>query len=437
MNLAWMRMARWALDVILAVWFFLPLKARKNPPVSHRIAALICLLATFPIYVFAGVFPFYPVRFFLRFLAYFLFLRLEKGLSWQRCGYYALILWLSFNICFNILISTDLQDWFFLPQLAQLPGVVLVNLLYVVLITLIREAIPFRYIPEPGGFRIGFALLLSAAQLFIKEVSDMAAEGQIKGPPSFSLYLLLIQLLLGVSLVLFERYQSSSDRANQEQIATIASEYRYQSAMVQHQAAEDIRRLHHDMKNHLLAILQLSGDNERLDSYVKSLMDEIGSYELRAETGNALLNGLVSEKMRLAEREGIDLSVQVDFAPCNEMIKDIDICIIFGNLLDNAIEASCRLSDTARRSILVKSHIAAENMIITFSNFYEGVLQFSDSLPKTTKADKKGHGIGLSSVRRSVEKYGGVLSLDTVNDQRLVLTILLPLPAQKGTPKVS
>lgn len=427
MSLFWTRTIHWLLDVALAVWFFLPLKPQQTRTPARQAGALVCLLAPFPIYVFVEAIPFYSIRFFVRSMAYFLYLRLEKGFSYRRCIYYALITWLSFNICYNIFLTPGLRNWFLMDHISHLPGIILVDILYAVLITLIRSIIPFDRIPEPKSFRICFALLLSAAELFIKEVSDMVSLGKIQWPDSLSLYLLLIQLLLGFSLVLFERYQSGRDQAARDRLSIVASEYRYQSTLAQQQAAEDVRRLHHDMKNHLLAIRQLTGDNDRLNSYVKSLMDELGDYEFQTETGNSLLNGLLSEKVRTAEREGIDISVQVDFRPYHDQMEDMDLCVIFGNLLDNAIEASRKLSDPSRRSVLVKSHVAAGNLVLTFSNFYEGPLHIIEGLPQTTKADRISHGIGLSSVRRSVEKYGGVLSLRTTPEQRLFLTIVFPL----------
>lgn len=145
-----------------------------------------------------------------------------------------------------------------------------------------------------------------------------------------------------------------------------------------------------------------------------------------AQTGNELLDGLLSSKIRACAKAEIDFIAELDFRPCAYM-EDIDICVIFGNILDNAIEAAEQVLDSQERSILLKGRQEANQYIVTCSNYYAGELHLSDGLPKTTKSDRSSHGIGLSSVQRSVKKYGGVLSLQTTDEHRLILTILLPI----------
>ena len=428
MNHTGIRIIHWILDSLLAVWIFLPIQTKvpQAKPIC-RIKALICLLLTFPIYVFVGQAPFssYILRLFCRILAYLLYLLLGKGLSWRQSLYFALLTWLCFNVCYNVLLSPPLQSWFLIAHISEVPGAVLVHLLYIVVLTLLREVISFEHIREPGGLRICFASLLVMLQIFIKLLSDRLFARTTEFV-EVQLYILLIQVLLGASLALFERYQYNSEQAMKERVTAIASEYRYQATLSQKIATDDVSRLHHDMKNHLLAIRQLSKDNNRLSDYINTLMDELSGYECRVETGNTLLDGLIERKLRIADQNGIDLVVQLDFRPCNSIIEDIDVCVIFGNLLDNAIEASKKLTDPEQRSILLKSHLSAEKLVITISNFYDGVLQISNGLPQTTKADQMHHGIGLTSVRQSVEKYGGILIFRTAPEQRLIVAVLLP-----------
>ena len=114
---------------------------------------------------------------------------------------------------------------------------------------------------------------------------------------------------------------------------------------------------------------------------------------------------------------------------------DLEICVGFRPGIAAAkhngfgvVLVSHRKRGTApeQRSILLKGHLSAEKLVITISNFYNGAIQISDRFPQTTKADQMHHGIGLTSVRRSVEKYGGVLTFRTAPEQRLIVTILLP-----------
>lgn len=165
----------------------------------------------------------------------------------------------------------------------------------------------------------------------------------------------------------------------------------------------------------------------------RGLQDEIGIYaavpladfEQCVRTGNDLLDGIFSAKMRQAARQGVDLLVDLDFSYC-DYLDDRDLCNIFGNLLDNAIEAACKMKDEQYRSVMIKGRPAANQLAIHFSNYYRDTLDLSENLLPTIKTDAAHHGIGLSSVKKSLAKYDGVLAFRTTPEKRLIVTVLLP-----------
>ena len=180
------------------------------------------------------------------------------------------------------------------------------------------------------------------------------------------------------------------------------------------------------MKNHLLAIEKLAGEgSERMGEYIGSLAEQLDPYESLVETGNELLNGILAEKQALAKTKKIDLEIQAD---CKELgfVKDTDLCTIFGNALDNAIEACEKVEKAEDRSIRVKTELLAGQMVIAFTNTYQGEVTLSNGMPLTSKKDKKNHGIGLRSIRRTLEKYNGTLRLKPDAD-RFTLTVVIPL----------
>jgi sensor histidine kinase regulating citrate/malate metabolism len=243
-----------------------------------------------------------------------------------------------------------------------------------------------------------------------------------------TIYPILLQSLLIIALVLLERHLSAQSKQEQQRLNEVATRYRYESAQARVAAETDLRQLHHDMKHHLLGLQQLAGDNEKLERYIDQLLQRTKEYETLVDTGNPLLDGLLSEKIRQADRENIDLTVMVDIRQ-GEFLTDMDLCAIFGNALDNAIEASRKVADPEKRSILVKCSTVAKNLVLTVINYYEGTLNRSGDLFLSDKA-APGHGLGLASIRHTVEKYGGVLRAETDGYHNFIITILIPISSE-------
>ena len=100
---------------------------------------------------------------------------------------------------------------------------------------------------------------------------------------------------------------------------------------------------------------------------------------------------------------------------------------LFGNILDNAIEAVSQIADPERRVISLSVRMRAGCLIIEEENFFEGEIRFDDGLPITSKEDKNYHGFGMQSIRMLTERYEGDIQLES--DQGIFkLSIMLPVP---------
>ena len=121
----------------------------------------------------------------------------------------------------------------------------------------------------------------------------------------------------------------------------------------------------------------------------------------------------------------ISMTSVVDGSPFGFM-DVMDICSIFGNALDNAIECEKKISDPEKRLIHVSAFTQKNFLIIRFENYYEGSLTFREQLPVTTKKEPEFHGYGLKSLRYTVRKYGGEVDVST-QDNWFHLKILIPL----------
>ena len=148
-------------------------------------------------------------------------------------------------------------------------------------------------------------------------------------------------------------------------------------------------------------------------------------YDCGLKTECAALDLVLSNKSLVCSGKQIALTCVADGKQLRFM-EDADIYALFGNILDNAIEAVERLDDPDMRLIPLTIHTQQNFLIIREENYYDGVLVMDQGLPLTTKADKRFHGFGMQSVRTLTEKYGGDLQLRT-GDGIYRLSILFPV----------
>lgn len=162
----------------------------------------------------------------------------------------------------------------------------------------------------------------------------------------------------------------------------------------------------HDIKYKLDALMA-QGDMGA--DAVKALRDSISFYDLKKDTGNQLLNVLITEKGFYCEQNEINFSCMIDGEKL-EFMEAGDLYCLFGNLIDNALEAVKEIEDKARRIVNLSVKAKGGFILVQEENYFNGVREFEDGLPITTKKDKNSHGFGMRSLRMIVKKYGGELT---------------------------
>jgi sensor histidine kinase regulating citrate/malate metabolism len=186
----------------------------------------------------------------------------------------------------------------------------------------------------------------------------------------------------------------------------------------------------HDMK-HQIGLLGRAQGIER--EAVREMEETISVYDSLVKTGNEALDIILSEKTLACHGKGIRLTCVADGGKLN-FIRDTDLYSLFGNLIDNAVEATVKLPSEEKRviSLVVKS---VKGMVtVNVRNYFTGGLRFENGIPKSTKGDDRYHGFGMKSIQRIVEKYGGNLSVQTDADVFFV-NILFPAVAAEKTTK--
>lgn len=426
-------------NTAILIWSFWIIEAEeKVSPKEVLLSYLLFILLRLPLYIFTDYF--YPEwwKSMVRFLPCVVFLRIRKHLDWKRCFYFAMIAWIGFTMCANIWRTPWLNEQAlrFFPftdsaSLNTLLSTALKRGLDFVVVTCLMRLIPLNKIKQITMERFCVIAFVVFCQLYI--IQSLGALNHMNagaGMPELTVYLVFMQVFVVGALVSFERYLTGHAELEQSRMAQMDSHYRYEALRERQEGEGDIRRLHHDMKNHLLAIRCLSGNKQSLENYIDRLLEkEMSALENLPQTGNELLDGLLGEKMLLAEKLHITFTVQVDFRSCITM-AGTDLCAIFGNITDNAIEAVRNIREPERRRILLRSEQAAGQLVISCSNPYDGELQKIGDRYISTK-QSAGRGIGLSSVRYAVEKNGGLMTVDTEQPGIFRIILLLPLECEE------
>lgn len=186
-----------------------------------------------------------------------------------------------------------------------------------------------------------------------------------------------------------------------------------------------INRKYHDLK-HQIAVLRAEQDPGRRTAFLDGMEQEIMAYEAQNKTDNSVLDTVLTSKSLYCARHQIELVCVVDGALLNFM-DVMDICTIFGNALDNAIEYELTVPDKEKR--VIRMNVLAQKgfLVIRVENYFDGVLHLNGGIPPTTKQDQDYHGFGLKSIRYAAEKYGGSMKLST-QENWFRLNLLIPLP---------
>lgn len=169
-----------------------------------------------------------------------------------------------------------------------------------------------------------------------------------------------------------------------------------------------LNKFKHDLKNHMLCmqIMLKNHQFEELDNYFLQLSNETSKVITQFNTGNTVVDTVLSAKIELANFHKIPVDIEIP-NPIEFKINDFELCAVLSNLLDNAIEASSKIKEP---KIKIKISSLCNCMVIIISNRANDNILINNSRLMTTKKDKVNHGIGLSIVDDIVKKYRGTIS---------------------------
>lgn len=186
---------------------------------------------------------------------------------------------------------------------------------------------------------------------------------------------------------------------------------------------ELLRREFHDMKHFLIA-MRSEPDAKRREYYLEEFEQALQMHEALSDTGNRVLDVILTTKSAYCIQRKISFNCMAD-GSLVDFIAVKDICSIFGNAIDNAIECVKEYSDSEKRIINLYMYKKNQLLMIQIENYCENTILFQSSLPKTTKSNARYHGYGLKSIKASAEKYNGSMTIQR-KENWFTLQILIP-----------
>lgn len=190
--------------------------------------------------------------------------------------------------------------------------------------------------------------------------------------------------------------------------------YSKESMEIIKRSNEELREFKHDLKNYLLPLqeaMETMPQSEMAKVWEK-INQKIEGVQTLIQTGNSYVDSMINTKITLARSEKVD--VKCTILSKMEGIDDLEFCSVFGNLMDNAIEAERKVTEKKEIIIFVEGKMGYLRLEIQ-NKIEKSVLNENSSL-NTTKKDTSSHGIGHKSVKRTMQKVGGALKYYETGD---------------------
>lgn len=231
--------------------------------------------------------------------------------------------------------------------------------------------------------------------------------------------------LLFINILIFYLYQSLlkfySSRMNEQVFKQMLEVYSYQLDIAR-ESEERIRALRHDIKHHIIELSTLArkSNNDEMTAYLNEMQEFMLNPKEYASSGNREIDGVLNYLLQKANTVLNQVDVQLHI-PENLSLNHFDLCVILGNLVDNAVREA---SKSEEKKLSIKLQVRQEVLFIFIENSYAGELIEKEDTLRTTQKDPGIHGIGLENVKKVVAANGGEIKIEYTKNRFYVHVLL-------------
>ena len=399
--------------------FLLPLRRKTHFKVRLILSGAVCVLILSGVYYlienltdwsYWGQVPLLFITYFSAVLIFYSCVK-GKGFGLWYCGVWGtmtflLVLETSYVLCSPLL--GDLGNW-------------LLKILFSVAVNVAIGLTLARWMPGKGQYQIGPRQMVSAWVFCIMSENLFI---YAKVDPGAALFNIVLQFycitLLYLQSALFKK---SSMRKELETIQLLWHQQKGQYQLSK-ETIELINHKCHDLKHQVQAIRAVKDEKER-ETYLEKIEKSVQIYSAIVRTGNEILDTILTEKSLICENSGIHINCVAD-GSLLAFMNPVDLYTLFGNALDNAIEAVRKLESKEKRVIDIMLYERQSFLMLQIVNPMCGEVKFEDGLPLTTKAKNGYHGYGMKSMLHTIQKYEGHLTTEVKNGC-FYFNVMLPL----------
>lgn len=356
-----------------------------------------------------------------------IFLHTGRSLSWRASAYYAIWAFLTWQLLYQLcMLSWNIgyEHW----KIRVGRFWVMEVLIFVAGLSISAITIG-RTMPEHGQKKIGIRQIsLAGVTLIIFQLLVMTP-GKIQTRLANRQWMAIysIQVLLGVLLYLQNELFKKSEMRQELELMDLLWKKNKEQYQISKENIAVINQKVHDLKHQIRALKDAS--KEELDQYLDEVENSVQIYESIVQTGNEVLDTILTEKSLYCQSRGIQVSCVADGEQM-DFINTVDLYAILGNAIDNAIEEVQKFQNQEKRQIDVLIYRSQQFLAINVINPMKGRLEYEDGLPMTTKEDRKMHGFGLRSIKYILKNYDGFFNVSE-EDGIFSLMMLIPIPSKE------
>ena len=287
------------------------------------------------------------------------------------------------------------------------------------------------HLPKDGKMGISIkeyisGLVIAIAVFAVSNISFLTENTPFSGRYSFEIGNIRTLVDLGGIAILYAHLIQCCELRVRKELEAVQNvlQNQYVQYKQSRESIELINYKYHDLK-HQIAVLRSEEDPKKREEFLNRMEEEIRQYEAQNKTGNKVLDTVLTTKSLYCAKHGITFTCVAD-GTLLDFMDVMDICSIFGNALDNAIECELKIPEKEKRLIHVTVSKQKQFLILRFENYCEETLQYQEGTPVTTKKEKEFHGYGLKSIQYTVNKYDGAVSVN-LEDNWFELKVLIPI----------
>ena len=350
-------------------------------------------------------------------------------ISLRDAGYFGMIAFVAAEFMASIEWQVVCFFWDGTVPAVAIQGVVLAAIYGCVAVILYKML--HMHLPKDGKMGISIkeyisGLVIAIAVFAVSNISFLTENTPFSGRYSFEIGNIRTLVDLGGIAILYAHLIQCCELRVRKELEAVQNvlQNQYVQYKQSRESIELINYKYHDLK-HQIAVLRSEEDPKKREEFLNCMEEEIRQYEAQNKTGNKVLDTVLTTKSLYCAKHGITFTCVAD-GTLLDFMDVMDICSIFGNALDNAIECEVKIPEKEKRLIHVTVSKQKQFLILRFENYCEETLQYQEGTPVTTKKEKEFHGYGLKSIQYTVNKYEGAVSVN-LEDNWFELKVLIPI----------